>query len=228
MKLFSRVVVFLFFYSVFGLAAGGKTEGPATPSVSENAVGSVSYLSGDVLIDGTATKIGANVPSGSVIETKGASFCEIRFGERNIFQIRENSIISLALSEGGREADLKKGAFAAVFDKIKTVSGDGRDGFRLRAPTAVAGIRGTVFFFQVESEDSTYVCICNGKIKLEDSAAGNSFEAEADRHYATRFVRTAGGIAVEVAPLLYHGDVDMDALAAKVQVVIPWGAAYPR
>jgi hypothetical protein len=226
----SRAVAVVLFLAVaiLRIAAGGKAERELPGGTVGDSAGVVFYLSGEVFLDGKATEIGAPVLSGATLETKNSSLCEIRFGDRNIFQIRENTLATLSLSGGGREVDLKKGAFAAVFDKLKTVAAEGRDGFRLRTPTAVGGVRGTVFFFQVESEDSTYVCICNGRIDLEDVAAGNRIAAEADRHKALRFIRGAGGTTTEAAPLLYHTDADMDTLAAKIQVTIPWGPGYGR
>lgn len=209
------------------VSAGGRAE-REIPSGAGGGEGIVSYLSGVVLLDGKAVEIGSSVPPGSTLETQAASFCEIRFGERNIFQVRENTLAVLSLSGATKEVELKAGAFAAVFDKLKTVSGEARAGFRLKTPTAVGGVRGTVFFFQIESPESTYVCICNGRMDLADPSAGNAVTAKAERHKALRFIRAPGGITRESAPLLYHTDADMDALAEKVQVRIPWGTGYGR
>jgi hypothetical protein len=198
--------------------AGGAGEGePVDPR------GIVEYLEGEVLLNGAPAQIGQEVPPGAVVETAERSFCEIVFAGKNIFRIEPSSFARIEIEQERGAIELRRGALAAVFQKLQRITADG-EGFRLRTPTAVAGIRGTAFYIKVESADSTYICTCNGRTRLAD--AGESFRrnVSSDRHKALRFAREADRIRALPAPLLYHDNPYMDRLAARIGVRIPWGA----
>jgi hypothetical protein len=85
-----------------------------------------------------------------------------------------------------------------------------------------------VFFVSVESDESTYICTCNGETELsasaEEAAAAQaaSTEVDSDYHTAYRFVQEGARVRYQSAPLLYHTDEEMNDLAAKIGVTIPW------
>jgi hypothetical protein len=94
--------------------------------------------------------------------------------------------------------------------------------FSIATSTAVAGVRGTCFFIAVEDDDHTYICACNGQIRLE--GAGQSFTQNlaSSHHQELRVSRSASGISVGAAPLEYHTDGDVEAIAARIGETIDW------
>jgi hypothetical protein len=204
-----------------GVWAGGTGEnGPASPK------GTIEYLEGEVLLDGAPAEIGQEVPPGATIETAGASYCEVVFAGRNIFRIEPLTVARIEIEERRGTIDLEQGSLAAVFHKLQRIR-SGSGGFQLSTPTAVAGIRGTVFYVRVEDPDNTYICTCNGATRLAD--VGGTFRryVRSDRHKALRFSREGDRIEATPAPLLYHDNAGMDALASRIGVRIPWGAPDP-
>jgi hypothetical protein len=185
--------------------------------------GIIEYLEGEVLLNGLPAQIGQEVPPGGVLETAHGAYCEVVFAGKNIFRIEPDSVARIDIGPQSGAIELRQGALAAVFQRLQRIT-DGEGGFRLRTPTAVAGIRGTAFFIQVESPDSTYICTCNGWIRLADIAESFRREVRSDRHQALRFAREVQGVRALPAPLLYHDNPSMDRLAARIGSRIPWGA----
>lgn len=191
--------------------------------------GVIEFAQGEVTVNGEAAAVGREVQSGDRIETGPDGRVEIVFDNRNIFALQEETVLTLSFADGEvREVGLQQGAFAAVFDRLREVTSDG-DGFRIRTPTAVGGVRGTTFYVQVEEPWSSYICTCEGRTALTPLAREEAPEAaeprlvESTHHTAYRFVQTADGVDLQEAAMIYHDDAVMDALAAKIGVSIPWG-----
>lgn len=202
------------------VGAAGNSE-QAGGSGGGAAFGVIEYLEGEVTVDGAVAAIGAEVASGQTVVTGPAGLAEIVFDDRNVFQLRENTTVVLDVgADEARSVELQAGAFAAVFDRLRQIAGE--DAFVFRAPSTVGGVRGTTFYVRVEDERSTYVCTCNGATHLAGTEGDEELSVEADYHTAYRFVREGGAVRTESAPLLYHTDAEMDALAAKVGARIPW------
>jgi ferric-dicitrate binding protein FerR (iron transport regulator) len=182
----------------------------------------ITYLEGEVLLEGAAAEIGAEVAAGAAIRTGGESYCEVVFNRRNIFRIEQNSLVVINIEQARGSIDLQQGSLAAVFQKLASL-GRGAEAFAVRTPLAVAGIRGTVFYVRIEDPDRTYVCTCNGQIRLGDAEGGRALAVSSTNHKAYRFLRGTQAIEVRSAPLLYHDSSTMDGLAAKIRIFIPWG-----
>jgi hypothetical protein len=107
-----------------------------------------------------------------------------------------------ALSHG---ATLQKGAIAMVLRKLAASPGDELR-FSVRTSTAVAGVRGT----------------CNGAIHLQSEGSSMTKDLASSHHQEVRVTRSASGISVDSAPLLYHTDGDVEAIAARIGEKIDW------
>lgn len=197
---------------VFAASAASAT---ATP-------GRVVYLEGEVTVNRAAARVGQEVPAGATVRTGPASVCEISWGDRNIIQVQQATVVVLQTARLSPGLWLREGSIAAVLNKLDGITG--RDGFRVRTPSAVAGVRGTVFFVKVEDAANTYVCACNGAV---DVSRGARLEAElaSGRHMARRFTRDGLATRVTSPGLLYHDDALMDGLARKIGYAVPWGTA---
>ncbi len=206
-------ILFLFLCAVVFLVSGNGTS--ETASVPVN--GAVTYLAGDVLLNGNPAVEGASVKTGDKIQTGPGAFCEVVFNTGNVFTLEENTIASI--DWGKYRITLDKGAIASVFDKLKKIIGTDRK-FTIVTPSAAAGIRGTVFYIKVEDPQNTYVCTCNGELSL--SGGEKQFDSPAGHHKAFRFTKEGTTVRVSSAKLLYHDDAKMDALAADINQTIPW------
>jgi hypothetical protein len=184
------------------------------------APGQISFLDGDVTIDGKAAVVGQAIRRGAAVRTGPASTCEITWGTQNIIQVQERTIAVIdvgALTPGIR---LSAGSVAAVLNKVDAISSRGT--FRVRTPSAVAGVRGTVFFVKVEDARNTYMCACFGKLAVTPTLAAE-VDLASTNHTARRFTRA--GLTTKVAPagVLYHDSTSMGKLASRIGYTVPWG-----
>ena len=204
---------FLFALCVAALAAAPADAAPAP-------AGKIVYLEGEVAVDRVPARIGQPVPSGAVVQTGPASVCEITWGNRNIIQVQENTRVVLGTARFAPGLDLERGSVAAVLNKLDAITG--RNSFRIRTPSAVAGVRGTAFFVKVEDAGSTYVCACNGAVDVT-RGLGRQAELASSAHMARRFAREGLATRITEPGLLYHDNAAMDRLAQKIGYAIPWG-----
>jgi hypothetical protein len=182
--------------------------------------GVVEFVDGDVHINGMPADFGQAVEMGDFVQTGPASYVDIVFDRTNIFRLGENTVAVLELGSTRQEVDLKFGTFAAVFDRIVTL---GTDGFNVRTPTTVAGVRGTSFFIRVIDSSTTYQCTCNGSVHIRPEG-NEEFVETAAEHSAYYITRTGSGVTVKSAAQLFHDNESLDELAAEVGVTIPWGS----
>lgn len=195
----------------------------ATAAVAQvpSGVGRVEYLEGDVRIDGVVADLGQQVEVGDWVQTGAKGAVDIVFDRTNVFRLGSNTVAVLNLGESRQDVDLKFGTMAAVFDKVRTLSGRGT--FDVRTPTGAGGVRGTSFFFRVLDSDTTYVCTCNGSLELAPVGHGSFLETAAE-HRAYYFRETDdGSVAVEDGDERFHDNESLNRLADVVGVTIPWG-----
>ena len=203
---------------ILSLAAAAAFAGGAPESTGYSA--SIAYIEGQATIDGKAANIGDTVPLGSTVVTDAQSLCEIRFNGKNAIRLAESTTFVFDPANVQRGSELKQGALIMVLKNL-TVGADG-SGFRLRTPSAVAGVRGTSFFVKAVDAQTTYICCCNGAVHVEDYAGGSKADIEAPHHKAFVYQTTDTGIGVTDATQLYHTDADMQKVASDVGVTIDW------
>ena len=197
---------------------GGKKEEGAVQLFN----GEISYTEGTVLLNGIKAEIGDSVTNGDNIITEADSVCEVVFNERNIIQIGADSLFSIG-SSSSIDFSLEKGSLAAVADKLNKIAAM-KERLVVKTPSAVMGIRGTLFFIKVEDENSSYLCVCRGKANTYNGEGKSRKLIEADHHKATRFIRSGGSFKRESAGLLYHDDASMEKLAEKIGIDVEWGS----
>lgn len=186
-----------------------------------SSVGRVEYLEGDVRINGVVADLGQRVEVGDWVQTAAKGTVDIVFDRANVFRLGSNTVAVLNLGESRQDVDLKFGTMAAVFDKVRTLSGRGT--FDVRTPTGVGGVRGTSFFFRVLDSETTYVCTCNGSLELSPFGH-DSFLETATEHRAYFFRENDdGSVVVEDGDKRFHDNDSLNRLADVVGVTIPWG-----
>jgi hypothetical protein len=183
--------------------------------------GEISYLEGTVTIDSAPASIGDVVPFGATVRTDKDSICEIIFRQRNAIRLEEQT--SFVFNPGNLQVGsvLQKGSLSLVLKNlVKGAPGD--RSFYVRTATATAGVRGTSFFMKVENPTTTYVCLCNGVLRLDDSTLATGIDIEAAHHAAYRVIDRGGSPSIEKAPMLYHTDEGMQAVASTIGYTIDW------
>ncbi len=191
------------------------------PSDSVAITGKIIAMEGIVTVGGEEAREGSVVRDGDIIKTDEASYCEIQFLGSNIIRVFEDSIIRLSFDDA--ELNLDRGAAAAILRNIGSLIRAMDHSFSIKSGTVVAGVRGTSFFVKREDAVTTYFCLCNGKIDMKDREERFSLPMESSHHNAVRISESKGQLEVSKAPLLYHNDKDMEALAARIGQTIDWG-----
>jgi hypothetical protein len=96
----------------------------------------------------------------------------------------------------------------------------------VRTPSTVAGVRGTSFYLDVYSDDSSYFCLCNGELQMTDNTGKNITHLVSNNHKALNFIKRPDGfVRVEEAGLKEHDSAEMEILAEKIGFTIDWTKA---
>lgn len=198
------------------------TKQPEKTSTGSEIKGKIIDMAGEVILDGKSIELGAVVPDGSVIQTDADGYCEIQFLDSNVIKIFEDSIIRLSFSNS--TVSLEKGAAAAVLRNLSGLIQTMDDVFTIKSGTVVAGIRGTSFYVKQEDPNTSYFCLCNGKIHLSDGDGQFSKDLESSHHSAVRITENNNQLEVSQAPMLYHSDKDMEDLAGVIGQKMDWNS----
>jgi hypothetical protein len=184
--------------------------------------GTIVGLEGTVLVNGEEAQLKSVVPDGAVIATDENGYCEITFLGSNIIKIFEGSLMKISFTEAMISVD--RGAAAAVLRNIKSLLNKENDLFQVESGNVVAGIRGTSFYLNTETPDTTYFCLCNGSLNITDSQGSLEIPLQATHHNAIRIHSQNGGEGsiMSKAIMEHHNDDEMEALAAKIGQTIDW------
>jgi len=180
----------------------------------------ITYMEGTVTVDGRPAAIGDAVPLGSVVVTSAQSLADIEFSARNVVRLSANTTLVFNPRNLLTGSELRLGALTLVLKNLS--AGTAAENFLVRTPTTVAGVRGTSFFISVESPTSTYVCACNGAVQVLGPDGSVLKELVASHHKAVRVTGGVGTPQVTDAPMLYHTDKDLEAVASDIGYTINW------
>ena len=183
---------------------------------------SIIYTEGDVTMNGSPASVGDDVLPGATLRTAPGAVCQVVFNRKNIVHMAGGTVLTFdpkVLSQG---ATLQKGAIAMVLRNLAGTTNPGELRFRIKTSNAVAGVRGTCFFVNVEDDNNTFICCCNGVLHLEDAGGDTLQNLAGSHHQEVRVTRTDKGVSAAPAPMLYHTDADVEAIAARIGETIDW------
>lgn len=189
------------------------------PSRSDALGGTITALDGEVAINGVPAALNGTVGYGDTIITGLKSWCRIVVDGTNIIKLGPDSVLVYRLVKDDGRLDLRQGYIGAVLKNLKNV----RE-FRVTTSTVAAGIRGTALCVAAESPDTTYACVCNGRIGFKPDGAKDEKLVSAAHHHAARYAREKGRVVVRDAGLQYHTDADIEALAKAIGVTVDWSS----
>ena len=168
---------------------------------------------GDVRINGRPATVGMPVGRGDFVFTGPGSTVVIVMAQ-DALMVRENSLLDLAHS-GDTITSVVSDLLRLVRGGLLAVFGKGRR--TVATPTAVAGVRGTGLYIEVEP-DRSYVCTCYGRVDLAAATAPGVRETvETTHHEAPRYILAhGGGQLIQPAPMKHHSDEELIMLEALV------------
>jgi hypothetical protein len=170
--------------------------------------GRISFITGEVLINDEKADIGDIVREGDTVRTGDDSEADVEIRDYTIFHIKENSTVIVRNIFEKPRIDVKKGWFLIIVRRGIPAE--------LRTPTVLAGIRGTVFFFNVLSKNDIYVCDCNGKVDLVDIETHRLIQRiVTSYHKAFNVTREGAQIKINKTGLKYHHDSDILKIAER-------------
>ena len=158
---------FIFLTLVIALAACNKQETQVKDAA--GAVARITFIKGEVsALRGTekvALDVGTVLQQGDKVLTGSEAQVELFLKGQGIVRLSENSELALSvLSEGNKtQLGLNSGT-GAFFLKKMDRSGD----FKVQAPTAVAGVRGTTFLMSVPEAGTTRIALYDGAIAVNN------------------------------------------------------------
>jgi hypothetical protein len=199
-----------------------KAGAPPLPAAASSPRGTVAFFEGEVKVDGALAEIGKELGPKTRIETGPGASCDIVFDSKNAIRIGQNSKAELDFSGIVKQLRLERGGATSVLRKLGKVAG--RDSFRVRTTTAVAGVRGTSFCVWADAS-STYVCACNGEVRTIDASGSNVLDVKAAHHSGRYYSQKGSTIYVAPAGLMYHSDASVESLAARIGEKIDWTKA---
>lgn len=124
--------------------------------------GTVSYVRAGAE---SAVKSGDILQSGDLVKTGAASSAELYVKDQGIVRLSANSEMDIAaLAQERTELKMKDGSAAFFLKK------QGRNGeFTVTSPTAIAGVRGTVFLVDVQKSGDSKIALFDGAIELQNN-----------------------------------------------------------
>jgi len=182
-----------------------------------NVPAKISFISGSVLLNGKAAALNQGVHYGDIIETKEQSFCQIIIDTNNAIAIQNNTAFVFNVKHGDGLLELKRGYIGAIIKNRENIKN-----FRIKTRTVTAAVRGTSLFVGVENPETTYTCVCNGRIHFHPEGDATSHEVAAAHHKATYYTFKDNRIVATPATLLYHDDAAMEKIAASIGATIDW------
>jgi len=201
--IFGTTVAALLVRHPFRLIAASRSEEWEMPME-----GRISFAAGDVYVNEVRVESGVLVGEGDTIRTGTGSEADVEIRDFAVFHLKEKSSVTTESILSQPKIRVKKGWFLLIVKR--------KNGFMVESPTALAGVRGTVIFFNVLDEKKTYFCDCNGKVTLSDPKTGNPVKNIVSQyHTAFQLNRGTERVEFERAKLLYHNDEDILKIADR-------------
>ena len=141
--------------------------------IEEPAVGNISFPLGNVLLlpKGATRyqKAYLNMPvrNGDKIETKKTARCEITFKDKSVVRIDEQTIYTIEKADIGVEKKEVSSFlfFGKLWANVKKLIA-GKDSWKLKSPSAVVAVRGTVYRMNAGVDSSSQVLVYEGNVAV--------------------------------------------------------------
>lgn len=158
MEILSKRLIAFFGLSLTLLASGGRADAlPGTISLIPN--GAVEVRTGMIWRPALAE----DLPAGSEVRTSASSTAELRFSDGSRIQLAPGTSFRI------EKTDAKEASFSLGMGKIRAAfAGMFSSRVRIRTPTAVAAVRGTVFEMGTDEKGSA-ITMAEGVLEVTDN-----------------------------------------------------------
>ncbi len=175
--------------------------------------GGFRQLNGEVLVNGRHAKTTSRLHAGSTIATSADSTTAFVIGN-NAFLLRPNSQVKFT-PQGRSKVAIS--TLRLITGGLLSVFGSGSK--KLITATATIGIRGTGVYMETE-EDTSYVCLCYGKVDLSANTALEKMREVETKHHSANNVSQDG--LIETAEMMNHSDDELVMLEELVGRKVPF------
>ncbi len=154
----------------------------------------VAALSGEISSNGRPLALGDRLPTGAVVETAPGAWALLRLDRRAAVRLKDGGRLTLTRLKGEVELRLERGS---LFSHVRHGTP-----FSVLTPAVAASVRGTTFYVQVDSPDKTYLCLCEGRLRV--TAPGLLRDLETQHHEALRVTRDGAAATAAAAGMEGH------------------------
>ena len=125
----------------------------------------ITFMIGDVKKNSAAVQIGDIIKEKDIIETGTDSFCDIKIGD-SLIRIKQKTkvILSTLMRQTGLENTTMELDSGKMLCKPKKLLKS--ETFLVKTPTAVAGVRGTQFIVEADTNGTSRIKVFDGKVKV--------------------------------------------------------------
>lgn len=164
--------------------------------------GQVVAVNGSLTVNGKAAARGAQVREGDTLETAKHTSADIVMQSGVRFRLYGETRLEVP-------ADSRANPVRLAWGRLLSIVKAGRP-YAVAGRTGVAGVRGTTFYVESAKDRRTYVCICQGKLRLTSEGKDHGHvEAEHHAGYAL------DGTSVTNEPMLGHTDDEIKELSGR-------------
>lgn len=160
----------------------------------------VYFTLGTVTINKNPVKLGQEILNGDLIETGKESSLEVKFGRQSAFRVREESQVVYNFDKA-INLNIIQGKVLNILEKDSN--------YKVRTPTAVAAVRGTIFFTSVIDANKSYFCACNGTIAIEDEKQTMLTSLSSAHHQSNFSERSNDQLQMNTASMMQHDDLEI-------------------
>ncbi|TGM91146.1 FecR family protein [Leptospira licerasiae] len=151
--------------------------------------GVITFVVGSVTLERGSEKskaeINKEIQNGDILVTDEGGTATIAFGENvSLLEIQSGSRFRFDDINSDKKFFQEKGRSWILSNKL--VKGEG---LSLGTPTTTAGVRGTKFYTSIV-DDMTFICHCQGKVELENSADHSKMIPTSDYLTVTKGTKT--------------------------------------
>ena len=139
-----------------------ESAGKQAPGSADKQVGTLAEAAGEVTLNDSDAQKGAEVTVGDELEVGAESYAEVALSEGGTLRFKDARAVFKHPGEqdGPDWLELLAGKLYAAIDPGTP--------FQVHTPSAVAGVRGTLFYLE-EKPSEAYLCVCDGEVYARQS-----------------------------------------------------------
>ena len=173
-------------------------------------------VQGTVKVDGTKAVEGVEFSDTATLETGKDGRAILTLGRGSLLDVRPNSKLIFGASP---RATISVKLVLGMLGSILSTGSS----YEVVGANAVAGVRGTMFFAEVDKKKDTYICACSGDVAMQ-AANPKSFDQVVSspklNHNGYTFVTKGKKQVARKTPRKHHGDpADAKLIAPYLEVV---------